>query len=961
MSGATGPGPDAAGRATAGPAAPGGAPGRPFGRLALAGLALGLALLGVAYTLPLVLYGDTALPFAAVPPEGREIAERVQGDYLQFYYYLWLVRERVLGGASPLRDPFQFAVDGARSNLPNLFLPFALLYLPLSLLGPRLAYNLLVWLSFPLAGLGAALLAHRYGLGRPAAAVAAAVFACLPYRTGALLGGHPAGMAFGLVPLALWGLEGALAGSRAGGLWCGLALLAIAIVEPHFFYFAALGLPVYLLARVGLAGSRREGWRVGAAWWTLALALALAVAGGTLAALERRGFTAPLGGWLGVAALVGLGVLAAWQCGAGWLVAGGVVADGRAAARRSLLACLPWVLLAAAGTRVGARLALAGAGALGGAAFLLLLRQALLRRSVSGGGRTLHEVFLFSPIPEDLLIRANPFAARAVYVGVVAFGLAVVGAIVLWRRGLPGGAPILRSYPVLFAAGLALSLGPRLPALPVFEAAFTLVPLWNFVRQPAKFQIVTGLALAVLAAVGTEALGRAGGRRRVALVSALLVLAIAADYHPWRPTGVSRLPTGGPGYDTVRALGPRALWIPLWPGDSSFSGLYLYATTLARVPMLNGYSAWIDRAYVSDVYHALEPVNLGQVGEAEHATLRQYGVRQVILDRSAFPLKVSPFGPAFTLAGLRRSPYLELARAPGNDEAQWVFRVRERPAPAPDGPPPRSALGIYWEAESLRRDTGRIAADAEASNGHVVLGRAGRDPPGFLTFGPYRLLPPGAFRALFRLRGEDTVVELQVTTSGGRELLGARALRPAGLFEEVAVPFRVDALAAVEYRVKWNGTGTVAADAVSITFADVPDPPLALEVEALSHELGERADPDASGGVAGYADPARTPRDALWSGPLRRYPAGRYRLWVRLKVDRPVDGPLAWCSAQAASRGPVLGARELAGAEVPAPGRYVELAVPFVLRRATVLEFPCLYRGAGGVWFDRLRIEGPLA
>jgi hypothetical protein len=42
---------------------------------------------------------------------------------------------------------------------------------------------------------------------------------------------------------------------------------------------------------------------------------------------------------------------------------------------------------------------------------------------------------------------------------------------------------------------------------------------------------------------------------------------------------------------------------------------------------------------------------------------------------------------------------------------------------------------------------------------------------------------------------------------------------------------------------------------------------------------------------------------------------------------------------------------------VPAPGRYVELAVPFIVTRPAVLEFPCAYRGGVGVWFDRLRVE----
>ncbi len=418
------------------------------------------------------------------------------------------------------------------------------------------------------------------------------------------------------------------------------------------------------------------------------------------------------------------------------------------------------------------------------------------------------------------------------------------------------------------------------------------------------------------------------------------------------------MPTAGEAYAAIRDAGSRALYIPLWPGDSSYSALYLYTTTLTRVPMLNGYSALIDRAYVTDVYRALETVNLGVVGDAEYATLRRYGVRQVVLDRDAFPMKVSPFGPAFSLAGLRSSPFLELLRAPTEGGPLWVFRVRDRPGVA--GPPaPRSPLGIYWEAESLQRETGQITADAEASNGRVVMARVGRDRAGFLTYGPYRLLPPGPFHAVFRLRGDASTVELEVTAAGGRRLLAAREVRLIGgaWFQEVAVPFALETPAAVEYRVRWDGAGWAAVDAVAIRFADVPDPAPAFEVEELGHELLERPDPAASGGWAGYADPARTPRGEIWSGPLRGYAAGRYRLFIRLKLDRPTAGPIAGCGVQAASRGPTLGERELSGRDVPEPGRYVELAVPFALPRFTVVEFPCLYRGTVGVWFDRLRVE----
>jgi hypothetical protein len=962
-----------------------------FGRGAALGFFLAFLLLGVAYTAPLVAHLHDSLPYTAVPTPGREMVHGAPGDYLQFYYYLWLVRERVLAGASFLRDPYQFAVDGPRSNLPNIFLPAALLFVPLSALGSRFAYNALVLLSFPFAGLAAGLLARRYGVSRAGAAVAGTVFACMPYRVGALLGGHPAGLAYPLVPLVLWGLEGALAGSVWGGLVAGGALLGLAMMEPHFAYFAALGLPLYALARIGLPAWRVELLAVGRAGWLVAAAVALGPAYGALGALARQGWQAPLPVRLAVGAIVALIALAVWQILATWLLAGRVVTDPRVAARRSLLLCLPWVLAAAAATGpagplVAAALALplflhgawlvarwrrwwhprlpvvpvalGAAGALAGAGFLLLLQRLLLRRSVSGAGRSLFEVLLFSPTLEDLFTRVNPASGRTVYPGVVALGLAAVALIALaWRPPL-GVRRVVWVFGPLVVAGVIVSLGPRLAALPLFEVAFRLVPSWNFIRQPAKAQILVALGLAVLAGVGTDALVRRGGRGLRAAAAVALGLLIAVEYHPWRPTGVSRLPAGGPAFDASRAAGPRALWIPFWPGDSAYSGLYLYATTLTRVPMLNGYSAWLDRSYLTDVYHPLEVVNLGVVGEGEAQVLRRHGVRQVILDQDAYPLKVSAFGHALARAHLQASPHLDPVETPDGDWVLRVFRVRETPRPGPPAPVPTSPLGIFWEAESLGRETGRVASDPDASNGRVNLARAESDRAGFVTFGPYRLLPPGAFQARFRLKGTGSTVVLQVTTRGGRETLGQARIHLAdGAFVEVTVPFGLAAPAPLEYRVGWDGRGWVAVDTVTAAFAAEPDPVSAFEVEVLGHELQERADPHASGGAAGYAMPGRTARSPVWSGPLRRYPPGRYRLWIRVKLDHAVTAPFAHCGVEVTSQGGTLGGRELGGTEVPEPGRYVELAVPFTVTRPGVLEFPCAYRGGVGVWFDRLRVE----
>ena len=324
-----------------------------FGRGAAVAFFLLFLLLGVVFTAPLIKHLRGALPYAAVPPPGRELVYSAQGDYLQFYYYLWLVEERLLSGASFLTDPYQFAIDGPRANLPNIFLPASLLFVPLSALGHRLAYNALVLLSFPFAGMAAALLARRYGASRAGAFVAGVAFACTPYRVGALLGGHPAGLAYPLVPLVLWGVEGALAGSLGSGLAAGGALLALATMEPHFAYFAALGLPLYALARIGLPAWRRELLAIGLGAWLAAGAVAFALAYGALGALARQGWQGPLPVNLGIGAVVALLALVIWQALAAWLLAAGVVTDPRQAARRSLVACLPWLLAAGAATGRG--------------------------------------------------------------------------------------------------------------------------------------------------------------------------------------------------------------------------------------------------------------------------------------------------------------------------------------------------------------------------------------------------------------------------------------------------------------------------------------------------------------------------------------------------------------------------------------------------------------------------------
>src|SRR5262249_50831263 len=118
-------------------------------------------------------------------------------------------------------------------------------------LGGHVAYNLLILLSFPFAGLAAYGLGRQLGMTRAGAAVAGIGFALVPARLGPLFGGQPAGFAAGFVPLVVWGLDLALVrGSAAGALLGGGAFFALATLEPHYTYLLAALAAVHALVRL---------------------------------------------------------------------------------------------------------------------------------------------------------------------------------------------------------------------------------------------------------------------------------------------------------------------------------------------------------------------------------------------------------------------------------------------------------------------------------------------------------------------------------------------------------------------------------------------------------------------------------------------------------------------------------------------------------------------------------------
>ncbi|HWC04718.1 MAG TPA: hypothetical protein VHF87_18360 [Methylomirabilota bacterium] len=813
----------------------------------------GAALTAAAISLAAGLIVSRPLPAEithGLPVGPRQLAElpvltRVPADTLQLYYQLWLVRDGLLGPTPLFTDPYQFRVDGPRWNLPQTFLPLALPFTALSVLGGHAAYNLLVLLSFPLSGLAAYGLARHLSGDAASAAVVGIGFALLPARLDPLFGGHPAGFALALVPAMLWGLDLALTNGRlAGGLGGGAAFVALAMLEPQYTYLAA--------------------------------ALAVAHAGVRLVlAPVRRLRVAPLAAFAALAIIAG--------------------------------------------------------------AWVLMLRNAFVAGSIAEAGRRIEEVRLFS--------QGLPGLAEPARYGGIA--LAVLAALGLGARGRAGEWRLRLLYGTALVLGVLLSVGPTIPRVPLYQAVHRWVPFFAMIRNPEKLQLLTSVAALVLAALGARALlSRAGpdpGRGRLAAAGGLLALVLVAT-PPWHGIAFARF-GDSPVYETLRREASRVLYLPVWPGDNASSGLYLYAVTRTRIPMVNGYSPLVPRRYVRDVFEPLEALNVGDLGSGEADALRRLAVSHVVVDRAGFPPQVSPYPSRFTIDGLRASPVLGLHQFA---DPLWLFRVTDA-APAPIRR--TSPVGLFLEAERQNHETGAVAGLPDASGGQVVVGRPGT-APGFLTFGPYRPLPAGAYVARFRARGHG--LRLDVATDRGQRILAQRAVDPGPAWVDEELPFVVEHARPLEFRVSWNGREEAAVDWVLVVATDRPELERVYEVEALPHRLGEREDPEASGGWAAHADPVESLRGELLSGPARLFPAGRYRLAVRLRAEAAGQGPLLRLSVTEPA-GRTLAARVVDAAEAP-PGAYREVTLDFALDRPTVLEAPVTYLGGVGILFDRVTI-----
>lgn len=598
------------------------------------------------------------------------------------------------------------------------------------------------------------------------------------------------------------------------------------------------------------------------------------------------------------------------------------------------------------------------------AAYLLWVKYCFLETSAMGGGRTLRTVQGLSPGKWDLLLKdAN--AEKNICLGVVPLLLALLGFTARRLEIRRGPAPRSALAWLYFWAGLfgicyVVALGTALENyIPLYSWLHRTVPFLGYSRTSSRAINIAVVGFFVLAGFGLRSLfarGRAGALAALAVT----VLALA-DYHPKRFIGVSVMGGRDRVYDEVRRLGAgsRLLELPIWPGDSAWTSLYEYYGMLTGVPIVNGYSPAAQLRYQERVFAPLRALNIGELRAGQHALLKAWGVRFVVLHQDAFPRRVSRYPFGFTLENLRRSPYLDFVL---RDGAHFLFRVREEPSGPPQEFDLTSAVGTIHSAQKAGTDVGICTPDGTASSGRSL---SSLDPgaSGVLMRAGPLLYPTGDYTLFVNLKAGagGPSASIGVHDASRRRLIASRRVSSRDLpgtheYRLLALDFRCDEPTILEFRVAREGGGTLWADFAYVLFRAERDPRSAYEAEELFHIGSVVEDGAASGGRAVEAGKDEDVSMTVVSGPGRLYGPGRWRVRFRMRAEEAEPGVLARLEAVNTFGGTLAG-RDVRREELGDLTGYRDFTFEIGLEKLTPVSFRVAQFNRARLRLDRIDME----
>jgi len=220
----------------------------------------------------------------------------------------------------------------------------------------------------------------------------------------------------------------------------------------------------------------------------------------------------------------------------------------------------------------------------------------------------------------DWMLAYLPRWVEVAFPGFVALGLGPIGA---WAARARGQRETLAIYGGLAALAFWASFGP---AGGLYSVLYQAVPLFAWLRVPARFALIVIFGVSVLAGFGASALA-AGARRFLSPATAIALVAAVAVVELLVPSNLREMNGFEPVYRTLATL-PRApvIEMPFYlEGMFQLHSKYMLYSTTHWMPLVNGYSDYIPPDFV-----AAAPTLAAFPSRAALKVLEPLGVRYAV-------------------------------------------------------------------------------------------------------------------------------------------------------------------------------------------------------------------------------------------------------------------------------------------------------------------------------------------
>lgn len=403
--------------------------------------------------------------------------------------------------------------------------------------------------------------------------------------------------------------------------------------------------------------------------------------------------------------------------------------------------------------------------------FVVRFQSVQLEDTHMAGGRNLGEVALFSPTKDGFYAWHAGTVSDQVYLGLPLGVLLVLGGLALLVLAVRRPHEEIRRLVflglLLIGAALVaiLALGPHgLRQGGLFGLVRELIPPYTMIRQAGKIFCLMPTLIAVAGALSLSALIRVapfGSWWRTICLSGFGATLIVG-YTVLSSPALTRLEETQGAYRAVAedaqsfGMTPRAVVVPLWPGDSHFASVYQHFALAHHVRIVNGYSPAFTRAYFENVFLPFYTINQGYLSDKQIDELLSRGIGHVLLHEDMYPEKVAPFPVTFAIRRFLEHPRMHFLK---QDGSVWAFRLLHEPRPDTAASTrfpvvqawERLFPARHWEMErSHTVDTVHVQDLDASGGGYLAMSQAGASVSLVPTGSP----PAQNLRWLIRARGE---------------------------------------------------------------------------------------------------------------------------------------------------------------------------------------------------------------